>query len=421
VFNRLAGRTPPKDVRNLSRALTDDQVPVDQIPARLSAMGDDAMLMDLGPNLQRQAGALASVPGPAQKQVRDVVAGRRGRATSRVEADVARTVGTGPEIDALKEGIVRAQSEAAAPIYNAIRDVPLEQSPAIEAVLRTPMGQRAMRQARQLAANDGYQAQGLTVGVADYTKRALDDMASSAARSGNNNVARQARNMARAITSAVDSKVPAYKQAREAFAGPAQVLDAIDNGAATFTKETSPPQLKKMLADMSPSERDGYLQGAQSSIEAMMGNAVNDVASLRNTFKKGWNEQKLRILLGDDVADDLMSSIERELTFGNTANVVTGNSETAARQLAQQEVAPAQRNLGSVGITGLILSAFNKARTGLTGKAQPKVNARLAAALSSGARDLDPAMLKQLRRAQQPRGKALIAPAAPALAVTGSQ
>lgn len=423
-FNAVTGSGAPKEAAILARAMRDDQIAPQAAAAKLADMGDGAMLMDLGPNLQSQAGALASIPGNAQKVVRDAVAARGAQASDRVTQDVAQTIGFGPEITALKEQTVAAQKAAADPLYQSIRDLPVQPTSLITAILNRPSGQKAFEEAIRLAADDGYRfptnGNVLTVGVLDYVKRALDDMAGAAVKLGKGNDARGPAGLARALRSAVDQQVPAYKAARDAFAGPAQVLEAVDEGAKAFTKDMSPAQLNSMLKGMSASERDGFLAGAQSSVEAMMGNAVNDPLALRNMFKKGWNEAKLRILLGDDVAADLIKRMDREAAFGTTSNVVSRNSETARRLAAQGEVAPEIGSVGQVTALGLVFGAINKARAGLRDVVQPGVNKRLAAALSSGSGQLDPALLEQVRRASMPKVNA-IAPAAASMQLTGPQ
>lgn len=381
----VTGRTAPREAQNIARALRDDDVPVDQINQRLQQLGPDAMVMDLGPNAQSQAGAVASIPGPGQRIVREAVRDRARGGSRRVTEDVRQTIGSQPDIEALRTSTVQAQEAAATPLYDAIRDVPIEAPPQLRSILQRPQGQQAIRDAVEMAANDGYHfptsGNVMTVGLADYIKRALDDMATAAARTGRNNEARTARNMARAITASVDRLEPRYRQAREAYAGPAAVIEALDSGATAFSREMSPPQLRRTLQGMSASERDAYLQGARSQIEALMGNAVNDVASLRNTFRKGWNEQKLRILLGDDIADDLLRRIDRELAYGQTSNAVASNSETARRTLAQEEIAP---SMGAVraprGRTflDLVEGAFNAARNGIEGVRRPQINHNMA-------------------------------------------
>lgn len=409
AWNALTGKTASKAATNVGRAMKDDAIDPASIPSRLSQLGPDAMLMDLGPNLQAQAGALAAVPGSGQKVVREAITSRAAPKTksARVAGDVNATIGQGPELDVLKQQTVAAQKAAADPLYDAVRDVPLPVSGNFAFVLRTPMGQQAFRDAAIMAANDGKQVNGLTVGLVDYAKRALDDIARVAARAGKNTEAGQASDLARILRNEADKTVPGYKDAREAFAGPAAVMEAIDNGTQIFAKDMSPGQLGRMLKDMSTSEKDGYLQGVRAAVESQMGNAVNDALSLRNMFRKGWNEDKLRLALGDDIADDLLKRIDREVIYGKTANAVEGNSETARRTASMGEVDPAKRDVSQVNAIGLVLSAVNKARQTLAGAGQKKVNDQMAELLSGKGGD---AVARQLKNGMRPVLPGLIAP-----------
>jgi len=120
-------------------------------------------------------------------------------------------------------------------------------------------------------------------------------------------------------------------------------------------------------------------------------------------LRKGWNEAKLRTLLGDELTADLLKRIDREVNFKKSENVVAGGSETAARQAAQREVDPQQANISQVSIVGLVLSAINKARAAVRGKMQPKVNSDLATILSATGQTIDPAALSEVQRAMQPQ------------------
>lgn len=416
----VMGRGIPRDVRNVSRAMVDDGINPATANAQLAAMGPDAMVMDLGPNLQSQAGAVASLPGRGQSVVREAVAARQARAPQRVRADVAQTIGTGRSGYAMREQTIAAQKAAADPLYAKVRDVKVDMLKGNFAfVFGTPMGKQALAQARQMAANDGYKGVD-TIQIIDYAKQALDDIAGEAIRQNKGNLARQASNLARVLTSEADKAAPDYKLAREAFAGPAKVLEAMDAGETVFTKEMEPDALRAQMGSMTASEQSAFLESAQAWIAGQMGGAVNEALALRNLFKKGWNEEKLRILLGPDVADDIMRRINREAAFGKSANVVSGNSETARRAVAQGEVAPEYSRMERPqGLTGLLFYAFDKARTSLNGTMQPRTNARMAGLHTAG--QLTPKQVQQLARAAIPAVPAMFAPAGVAAGVTGER
>jgi len=396
----LAGRGVPKAAQNVARAMQADEITAPGLQRAMAQMGPDATLMDMGPNLQSLAGGIASVRGPGQKMLRDTITNRAKAGPARVAADVGRTIGKGQEIGGLTQQIITAQKTAADPLYAAVRDVPIKLEGNLKLVASTPLGRQAFKQGIEMAANDGVQPGTLTIGVLDYAKQALDDIASEAKRLGKGNANRQAANMARLLASEGDKIAPGYKQAREAFAGPAAVLEAIEEGRATFKADMSPADMQRLMADMTTSEKDAFLQGAQTAVADLLGNSANDVAAVRNLLRKPYNEAKLRALIGSEATDDLLRAVDRELMFGQTANAVNSNSETARRTASQAMVNPdAGPDIGPQGTIGLVFAAINAARGKLRATLQPKVNRDMAELLTSKA--LDPRQLQVLTRAQK--------------------
>lgn len=409
-WNAITRQNVPKGAQNVARALQADEITTPGIQRAMAQMGPDATLMDLGPNLQALAGGIASVRGSGQKVLRDTVSSRAQAGPTRVAADIARTLGNGREIGGLTEQIISAQKAAADPLYQAVRDVPLPMEGNIKLITSTPLGSRALKQGMEMAANDGVPMGKITVGVIDYAKQALDDIANEAKRQGRGNAYRQASQMARVLAAEADKVAPAYKQAREAFAGPAAVLEAIEEGKSAFARDMSPADMGRLMANMTASEKDAFLQGAQTAVADMLGNSANDVAAVRSLLRKPYNEAKLRALIGDEATDDLLRAVDRELIFGQTANAVNSNSETARRLAAQGMVNPdGGPNVGPQDWMGLISGAINMARRKLAATMQPKVNRQSADLLTSGT--LTPEQLATLTRAQQPPRALPVAPA----------
>jgi hypothetical protein len=393
VLGGMVGKGVPKAAQNVARAMQADEVTAPGLQRAMAQMGPDATLMDLGPNLQSLAGGIASVRGPGQKMLRDTITSRAKAGPARVAADVGRTIGKGQEIGGLTEQIITAQKAAADPLYAAVRDVPIKLEGNLKLVASTPLGRQAFKQGIEMAANDGVQPGTLTIGVLDYAKQALDDIASEAKRLGKGNANRQAANMARLLATEGDKIAPGYKQAREAFAGPAAVLDAIEEGKATFKADMSPADMQRLMADMTTSEKDAFLPGAQTAVADLLGNSAND---------------------------DLLRAVDRELMFGQTANAVNSNSETARRTASQAMVNPdGGPELGPQGTIGLVFAAINAARGKLRATLQPKVNREMAELLTSKA--IDPRQLQMLARAQKSPRPLPVAPGSLALPATPGQ
>ena len=338
-------------------------------------------------------------------------------APGRVQADVAATLGTGPELWQMQEQTIANMKAKAGPLYDAVRNAPVKMTPNINFVLQTPMGKQAYDAAVTLAANDGIKmgpfkpGQPLDVQTLDYVKQALDDI--WLANKGSN-TGRQARNLTNTLLKEVDGQVKGYKIARDTYAGEAAIKDALSEGANVFSKQMTPRQLEEALNNMNTSEKDAFIQAARTSIESMLGTATNDALSLRNFLKKDWNEQKLRLLIGDGPANQLVSRVNREALFGKTANIAIGNSETAARAAGQADLSA---DVGSIprpqGFVGLLLSAIDGARAKMAIKSNEAMAARLAELQTS--KRMTPQQINQLVRAARPDARGWIAPAAPAV------
>lgn len=378
---------------------------VDDMAGRLAAMGDDAMPMDLGPNLQRQAGAIAAIPGKAQETVRSAIAGRQAGSGGRVSSALDEGLGQSVDTVALADDIIARRSAAAKPLYDAAYSKPVPFTGELETLLKRPSVGKALKKAQGLAADEGIPSQQWFANVADdgtvaiknvpdvrqldLTKRALDDMISSAQRAGNNNEARILVQQKNKLLSMVDEAVPEYASAREAFAGETAILDSIEEGQKVFSRSLTPNQLRTQMLKMGDAEKEAFTQGARAEISKIMGTARNDALAARSLFDKGWNKEKLAVILGDDEASRLLQSLDAETAFTRTRDVVTGNSETAARLAAQKEVA------GEAGRPGFFRSALNmrfgdaaadlgdKAVGGMRTASRGKANEELAQILTS--------------------------------------
>lgn len=353
----------------LGRAVRDDGLDPAAIGQRMQELGPDAMLMDLGPNLQRQAGALAATPGRGQEIVRGAIANRQAGAGGRVGGALDDALGQPFDTLALADDIVTRRSAAARPLYQSAYQDGANGvwSPELERMAGSPMVADAMRKAaatgQDRAILDGFGSFNPRVTFTqdgrlvfnqtrpggsplypdlqywDYVKRNLDDIAGEAARAGRGSQASVARTMASRLRDELDRAVPSYRAAREAYAGPSAVMEAMEEGQAVFRNAVTPAQLRRQIASMGQAERDAFIQGARAQVADIMGTARNDALAARSMFQRGYNRDKLEILLGRDQAQRLTQALDAETAFTRTRDIVTGNSETAARSAAMREIA----------------------------------------------------------------------------------
>jgi hypothetical protein len=415
----IAGSASPK----VARAMASDSLDAHAVEKKLTELGPEATLADLGPNLRGQAEAIASAPGAGQKKILDAMGARTEGAGGRIEQALDQHLGPSVNPTELTDQIIARRKATAAPLYEEAYKSPITTTPEIEEVLNTPMGQIALQKARKLAQNDTGSPLGMfetkqktasipskmtaaeyqdwlaanasgkpversvDVRGLDLTKRALDDMIDVAQRKGANNQARVAINLRDKLVKSVDQQAPKFAEARDVFSTESGIKDAIENGRKVFSRTMSPDELGATLRGMSGAEHDAFTQGARSAVADIMGSARNDAGAARALFQKGWTREKLDTILGKPTTEALFQHLEREGLFHETASGITGNSRTAARLAAGKEFpnSVSDPKFGRHGTTAIDLAAYvpRKIAGALVGKQMRE----RAAKLSSDAAD----------------------------------
>lgn len=355
---RLAARgagIDPKAFTFLRRAVTADDIDPATLESRLAEMGPDAMLADLGPNLQKQAGALAGAPGRGQEIVRKALLDRSTGANARIGAAVDESFGPAVIPSEVTAGI-RANQEALGQEYanvfqnaRAADTAPVAEALEAQAVnLRGP-AQRAVQRAREMLNITGTDTLDPNPQTLFQTRQALDGM--RAAETDPN--ALRALTMARqSVDEVLANSVPGLKEVDARFAELERQNEALQRGQTVLDSGRTAPRPSELVDEVErgvqpqgemvgPSAVPLRLsQGARAELDRILGNNANDIAALNREIKSSgdWNRERLATLFGQERADRLFRVLENETAFAKTANTVTGNSETFARQAAEREL-----------------------------------------------------------------------------------
>lgn len=335
----LGSRAVPPGIRALAGPFRADA----PAPGSLAARGPEAMLADAGPNLTQKTAAIYTLPGEGRAAIRHRFTQRAANATQRMQ-DRFNTA-FGGQRQNLPETIERwldDRSAAADPLYERVRASPVPWTNAQEfaatplgrIVTRTPAGRQAYREAQKLAANDGFPFTPDTIDMRaiNYMKITLDDQATALRAAGKPGAARSIENLRDRLLVDADRIAPDYANARAAWAGPSAMRDAVEKGQSAFSRLLSPEQMAFEMRSLSSGERDAYVMGARQWIDQIMGTARNDAAAaIRELSQKGWNREKLGMLVGPQRAEQLLQGLETERVFQRTSNDVMENSRTAER------------------------------------------------------------------------------------------
>ncbi|MER9658561.1 hypothetical protein [Mesorhizobium sp. M0159] len=424
VAQRYAGPAVSAAERMFGRAAASDAA-LDMAP-RLKALGDSGMPMDLGPNLQRQAGALAATPGEGQAIVRDAIAARDAAANARIRQGVDSTIGKAPDLTAI-QAQNKANMEALGPEYTkafqkarAVDTAPIADNLESQIVNLRGDAQKAAQTVRKMLNVNGTDVLDPHPGTLFQTRQAIDGMLATETNPKAIAVLAEAR---KAIDNRLAASVPGIKRIDARFAELARQNEALQRGQQALDSGRTAPRPAELQADiangavpvgdtMGPSAVPLRLrQGARAEIDRIVGTNANDRVALQRLVKGegDWNRDRLASLFGQARADRIIAILDRERTFADTSNIVTRNSETAARSAAMQDIAP-----GKTG-PGIVRSALNlrfgdtaadavdRVIGGAKSASQRASNSELARLLTSN----DPAMVSRkvlLIQAAQRRG-----------------
>ncbi len=353
---------PRNAARAFSRAATDDGLDAATAGSRLAELGPEGMPMDLGPNLRRQAGALAAEPGEDQQIIRQAIGSRDGGAGARIRTAMDETLGRAGIPSQIDEGI-RANQRNLSPFYQrAFADARRVETGAIADTLDSALvnlrgeAQTAARQVRQMLNVTGTDQLDPNPETLLAVRQAIDDMAGNP--SIGSNTARMLAEVRRQVDESLTSAVPNIKALDGQYAELARQRDALASGSRVFDtgkEATRPAELAREMATganpqglmVGPSGVPVRLrEGARAELDRIVGVNSNDRVKLQRLIagEGDWNPEKLAVLFGQDRASSMLRVLEAERVFAETSDIVTRNSETAARQAAQREFAPAQTN-----------------------------------------------------------------------------
>ena len=328
----------------------------------------EAMLADLGPNLQGQAGAIARRPGEGQTIVKDALGatvgeGRRAGAAQRITGAVDEALGPAQNLVQLEDQILNQSRAAARPYYERFNNTPVQPTPRLQQLLTFAEENGIVR-----AADDAMAREATITGQPaspnmrlEFIKREFDRLSkySNTPTGGlDAHTAGQYRQLAAVFRNEVDSilsaqdsaargvrpeqGVSSWQQARGLAGTGLQFREGLEQGADAFKRGTHPDQMRADLAGMeSGVQRSGFDQGARGAIRDIMGQSgtqfgpTGDSAAMR-IFGSDFARDKLRQVAGDQGADQILGRLGAEARYEQTRQAAVGNSVTAAMQQAMK-------------------------------------------------------------------------------------
>jgi hypothetical protein len=143
----------------------------------------------------------------------------------------------------------------------------------------------------------------------------------------------------------LEEQVPGYANANRESAALAKRGEAVEAGTQYLGSGKTTPSPERFANEFDPlsqGEKIAFAKGSRGNIERVLGTKSNDLQALRGELQGegGWNTSKIATVHGQDAADELMGSVERNLKFRDTHNKVVENSQTAQRTAAAKAMKP---------------------------------------------------------------------------------
>jgi hypothetical protein len=376
----------------LLQALQQDGFSPDQIAARIQSIKQSGYkpetIMELGGTATRTlADTIAGYPG-ARGFAAELAESRSAGQVERVMTDFRQALRVNADAFELAEDIIKKRDAAAAPLYRqAYQEGGVISDDRFMGFMKIPQFKDAYARAKRIAALDGIdlpekatdieKVGGFDLMTLDYIKRGLDDVLFTGKQPGSGigktelGKLKQKRNEFVAI---IDEAGPAsYRQARQAFAGPTEVADAIDMGRKFANID--PRQLAKDFEKLSEAEKDGFRVGVFDAIKSEAEKGVEG----RNIIPKIWNSIKrkdqVRALIGDDAFQELSDKLRRENLIKESDVSIMSGSPTQRRQLAQREFEAEEGIVPLMADRGMVRGGLDYLLRSATGPGQPTAQA----------------------------------------------
>ena len=345
-------------------------------------------ILEFGGKATKQLGeTVAGYPG-ARAVAERMVEERKTGAANRILTDFQEAFKINADPVKLADDLITARNAAASPLYQkAYEKGALIGGKQIDQLMQDPAFKRAYERANRLAQRE-VDAEGNIIGKAlpelkdtgnvfdletiNFIKRGIDAEInySKLPTSGlEKTEVDSIKNLRNVFMTNVDNQAPVeYKQARQAFSGPTQVFEAIEDGKKFF--ETDARQLKKMYDKLGASEKDGFAIGAYDAIRTKINSGNDGIDLVKRTFGAPEKRDQIKILIGDDAFNTLESQLKRESTMRSTDVRLLGSSQTQPRGVAQAEFEGATELVPQMGQKGIVRGGLDYLLRSATGPGQ---------------------------------------------------
>lgn len=154
------------------------------------------------------------------------------------------------------------------------------------------------------------------------------------------------------LNQALEDQVPGYANANAVSSALAKRQEAVGAGTQYLGSGKTTPSPDRFAAEFDPlsqGEKIAFAKGSRGEIDRILGTNPNDLESLKRELQgntadlangAGWNTAKIAAVHGDDAANELLNSVNRNRKFRDTFQKVVEGSQTDLRNAARKQMKP---------------------------------------------------------------------------------
>lgn len=416
------GRSHQIAAQKILQALQRDELTPEEAFRRVSELGPEARLIDVGDNTRGLARAVAGQPGRAKKTATVFLNTRQEGQGSRVMGAVNRALDPKGDFAGTMDELQRLRSTAASPLYDAAYSRPIKPNNALVSLFRRPALEGAWQRASEIAKNegaviadnlfitrpDGGKVVNLDalkdVRTLDYIKRGLDDLIQPHIDQTTGkiltNSGRSLNGLRKEFIAVLDNLSPEYKAARAASSGPIRAMEMADRGRRFVRGDED--VLARQIAKMTEDEKLFFRMGAARALRDIIYNTPDGADAVKRVFGSELKRQRLRQLFPDNESFNEFRRIMQQESELFTTRAIASPRSGSQTQLRQEDAADLARNVGegvaelAKGNTGNAAKRFLR---GLFGKSADNIPPEQTEAIAKMLFTNDPEINRQIVRA----------------------
>jgi hypothetical protein len=407
VVKAQAGRAIPESLKGLvggssvdiarnrvAQAMLRDGATPDQVLARMSKLGDDAILAEsAGYNTRDLLDTMATLPGRTKNYTEELIRQRQAQRGGRIATSAQQQLSpTGSRLADSVESLLTKRDVEATPLYNQLKTVTVTLDDDMKQILDAANKLGAFSRAEKISTGlrepftlkDFKNATDASMSDLDKVKRGLDDILSSKSATNERgeinefgrSVVKLKQDFLKRLDDATvdqDTGASLYKSARNAYAGPSALITAAELGRTVLNKPAS--TIKALVKDMSDSELESFRVGAYEGLRDLAGTQSGQTRLL-NMWKEPSTQERLKEIFPSERAFRMFASDVAAEARKKEIQSVGRGSGTAGREARMEDVAAENLkdtvNLAAAAKTMDVTSLLNMLSNNMTRTSVPE-------------------------------------------------